>query len=214
MLLSLQGLERESQGERLDLLLEALGSGAIEVGALDWAREEKLLSHPDAQVAARATELLGEAGRDREKAVQAYLPVLERDGSAEEGKAVFQKHCKTCHLPERGPRIGPALSGVSSDTRAKLLQSILDPGQVIESAYTSYRVETRDGWLLDGLIVNETSNSLTLRRPEAEDLTLLKAAIADVRASSVSLMPDGFEDGIDPQQMADLIAYLQGANLQ
>ncbi len=69
MLLSLQGLERESQGERLDLLLEALGSGAIEVGALDWAREEKLLSHPDAQVAARATELLGEAGRDREKAV-------------------------------------------------------------------------------------------------------------------------------------------------
>ena len=28
-----------------------------------------------------------------------------------------------------------------------------------------------------------------------------------------TLMPDGFEDGIDPQQMADLIAYLQGANL-
>ena len=74
--------------------------------------------------------------------------------------------------------------------------------------------ETRDGRLLDGLIVNETSNSLTLRRPEAEDLTLLKAAIADVRASSVSLMPDGFADGIDPRQMADLIAYLQGDNLQ
>lgn len=98
--------------------------------------------------------------------------------------------------------------------RNKLLQSILNPGQVIESAYTNYLVETRDGRLLDGLIVNETSNSLTLRRPEAEDLTLLKAAIADVRASSVSLMPDGFEDGINPRQMADLIAYLQGANLQ
>ncbi|MCY3758804.1 MAG: HEAT repeat domain-containing protein, partial [Acidobacteria bacterium] len=200
--------------ERLGLLLEALESGVIEVGALDWARKEKLLSHPDAGVAARSAELLGEAGRDREKAVQAYLPVLEQPGSAEQGKAVFQEHCKTCHLPERGPRIGPALSGVSSDTRAKLLQSILNPSQVIESAYTNYLVETRDGRLLDGLIVNETSNSLTLRRPEAEDLTLLKAAIADVRASSVSLMPDGFEDGIDPRQMADLIAYLQGANLQ
>lgn len=65
-----------------------------------------------------------------------------------------------------------------------------------------------------GPIVNETSNSLTLRRPEAEDLTLLKAAVAEVRASSVSLMPDGFEDGINPRQMADLIAYLQEANLQ
>lgn len=200
--------------ERLGLLLEALESGAIEVGALDWARREKLLSHPDPQVAARAGKLLGDAGRDRERAVQQYQAVLAWDGSAEEGKAVFQEHCKTCHLPERGPRIGPALSGVSSDTRAKLLQSILNPSQVIESAYTNYLVETRDGRLLDGLIVNETSNSLTLRRPEAEDLTLLKAAVADVRASSVSLMPDGFEDGINPRQMADLIAYLQGANLQ
>ena len=199
--------------DRLGLLLEALESGAIEVGALDWARKEKLLSNPDPQVAARAGKLLGEAGRDREKAVREYLPVLERTGSAEEGKAVFKKQCATCHLPERGPRIGPALSGVSSDTRAKLLQSILNPSQVIESSYTNYLLETRDGRLLDGLIVNETSNSLTLRRPEADDLTLLKAAIAEVRASSVSLMPDGFEDGIDPQQMADLIAYLQGANL-
>ncbi len=59
--------------ERLGLLLEALESGAIEVGALDWARKEKLLSHPDPGVAARAAELLGEAGRDRERAVQAYL---------------------------------------------------------------------------------------------------------------------------------------------
>ena len=199
--------------ERLELLLESLESGAIEVGALDWARREKLLSHPDPEVAGRAAGMLGDAGRDRDKAVQAYTTVLEQAGSAEEGKAVFQKHCKTCHLPERGPRIGPALSGVSSDTRVKLLQSILNPSQVIESAYTNYLVETRDGRLLDGLIVNETSNSLTLRRPEAEDLTLLKAAIADVRASSVSLMPDGFEDGITPRQMADLIAYLQGANL-
>jgi putative membrane-bound dehydrogenase-like protein len=199
--------------ERLGLLMEALEAGTIEVGALDWARKEKLLSHPDPQVADRAVKLLGEAGRNREEAVQAYLPVLERVGSAEEGKAVFQKHCKTCHLPERGPRIGPALSGVSSDTRARLLQSILNPSQVIESAYTNYLVETRDGRLLDGLIVNETSNSLTLRRPEADDLTLLKAAVAEVRASSVSLMPDGFEDSIDPRQMADLIAYLQGANL-
>ena len=199
--------------DRLGLLLEALESGAIEVGALDWARKEKLLSNPDPRVAARAGKLLGDAGRDREKAVREYLPVLERAGSAEEGKAVFKKHCATCHLPERGPRIGPALSGVSSDTRAKLLQSILNPSQVIESSYTNYLLETRDGRLLDGLIVTETSNSLTLRRPEADDLTLLKAAIAEVRASSVSLMPDGFEDGIDPQQMADLIAYLQGANL-
>ena len=102
----------------------------------------------------------------------------------------------------------------SPEERLGLLQSILNPGQVIESAYTNYLVETRDGRLLGGFIVNATSNSLILRRPEAEDLTLLKAAIADVRASSVSLMPDGFEVGISPRQMADLIAYLQGANLQ
>lgn len=94
-----------------------------------------------------------------------------------------------------------------------MLQSILNPSKAIGGRYTNYLVETRNGRLLDGLIVNETSNSLTLRRPEADDVTLLKAAIAEVRASNVSLMPDGFEEGINPKQMADLIAYLQGANL-
>ena len=128
-------------------------------------------------------------------------------------KSSSKNTAKPAICPSADPGSVRPCRGVSSDTRAKLLQSILNPGQVIESSYTNYLLETRDGRLLDGLIVNETSNSLTLRRPEADDLTLLKAAIAEVRASSVSLMPDGFEDGIDPQQMADLIAYLQGANL-
>ena len=199
--------------DRVAILLDTLEAGGIEVGSLDWARKEKLLRNPDLQVAARARKLLGEASRDREKAVREYLTVLDHAGNVDDGKAIFQKHCATCHLPKLGPRIGPALSGVSSDTRAELLQSILNPSQVIEGRYTNYLVETRDGRLLDGLIVNETPNSLTLRRPEADDVTLLKAAIAEVRASEVSLMPDGFEEGIKHKQMADLIAYLQGASL-
>ena len=38
----------------------------------------------------------------------------------------------------------------------------------------------------------------------------MRRNIAEVRASSVSLMPDGFEDHLKPQDLADVIAYLRG----
>ena len=46
-------------------------------------------------------------------------------------------------------------------------------------------------------------------RGEVEDVTVLKGDIAELRPSSVSLMPDGLEDATTDQELADLIAYLR-----
>ena len=43
---------------------------------------------------------------------------------------------------------------------------------------------------------------------------ILRSNIAEIRASHVSLMPDGLEAGMTPQDVADLIAFLQGSNLR
>jgi putative heme-binding domain-containing protein len=76
--------------------------------------------------------------------------------------------------------------------------------------YINYFVISKDGRIHDGLIVAETPGTLTLRRAEGEDETILRSRITGMRASMVSLMPEGFEKDINLQAMADLVAFLQG----
>ena len=109
--------------------------------------------------------------------------------------------------------MGPSLSGVVSHSRKQLLQAILDPGAAIEARYTNYLVLTSNGQIHDGLIVSETPATLTLRSSEAEDVTVLRSNIEQIRASSVSLMPDGLESDMSYQDLADLISFLQGIDL-
>lgn len=193
--------------------LAAVEAGRIDASALDLPRREKLLQNPDGDVAARARKLFGAAGGDRQRVVDAHRAALDQPGDAARGREVFERDCAVCHLSRRGRRIGPDLSGVSSRTRAQLLEDILDPSRAIQPSYTNYLVTTRDGRLLDGLIVAETPGTLTLRRSEGEDEVLLRPDITAIRASSVSLMPDGFEESLSKPELADLIAFLQAANL-
>jgi hypothetical protein len=65
--------------------------------------------------------------------------------------------------------------------------------------------------MYDGVISNETPGMVTLRGGSDEgDETILRANIAEMRASSLSLMPDGLEQALGRQGLADVIAYLQG----
>ncbi len=54
----------------------------------------------------------------------------------------------------------------------------------------------------------ETSRTVTLRG-EIEDVTVLRENITELRASSISLMPEGVEEGMTRQELADVIAYLR-----
>ena len=40
-------------------------------------------------------------------------------------------------------------------------------------------------------------------------MTVLKSDIAELRVSDVSLMPEGLEDALSDQEIADVIAYLR-----
>ena len=111
---------------------------------------------------------------------------------------------------KQGGRVGPDLSGVNNKTREELLTSILNPSYAIEARYVNYMITARDGRLYDGVIANETPGSITLRGGVAEeDTTILRQNITEVRASSISLMPDELEKSMSKQDLADVIAYLR-----
>jgi hypothetical protein len=45
---------------------------------------------------------------------------------------------------------------------------------------------------------------------EEGDQTVLRKNVAEIRASSVSLMPEDLEKSLSKQDLADVIAYLRG----
>jgi putative membrane-bound dehydrogenase-like protein len=200
-----------NQRERVPILVTALERHELELNAVDAAGRARLMQHSDTAIRERARHLFQSDTSDRRKLVQDYQSVLKMVGNPARGKTRFEEVCGKCHLPRKqGGRVGPDLSGVSSKSKDELLTSILNPSYAIEPRFTNYIITTKDGGLHDGVIANETPGTLTLRGGSEEDETLLRANIAEMRASSISLMPEDLEKSLSRQDIADVISYLQG----
>lgn len=195
--------------EGASALLQAVEDGRVASGSVDPVAKIKLSQHPVAEIQARARELFSARSGDRAEVAEAYQDVLELEGDAHRGRAAFDKACAKCHLPQgERARLGPDLSGVNNKTREELLMHILDPSFEIAANYTNYIVSTADGRLFDGLLAGETAESITLRGEYATPV-IRRAEIEELRASSVSLMPDGLEEDLTRQELADIIAFLR-----
>jgi len=201
-----------SQREWMAALLKALEEEHVERGAIDITAQARLLEHPDPGVAYRAKKFFLEGTNDRTKVLDGYRDALKLTGDVFRGKQLFEQTCAKCHLPQRNRgRIGPDLSGISNKTKEELLRAILNPSSSIEPRFVNYIVTTKEGRLYDGILANETPGAITLRGGSDEgDVTLLRRNIAEIRASSISLMPEDIEKSMTRQGLADVIAYLRG----
>jgi putative heme-binding domain-containing protein len=63
-------------------------------------------------------------------------------------------------------------------------------------------------------VTAETDASLTLRTASGAEETILRGAVAATAAAGVSLMPDGLEQTMTRQELADLIAHLKSEPAQ
>ena len=78
--------------------------------------------------------------------------------------------------------------------------------------FLDYAVRLTDGRVVTGLISGETDAGLTLRRAEKQEEAILRTDISEITTSGKSLMPDGMEQKIKLDEMADLTAYLKKAS--
>ncbi|WP_437200936.1 PVC-type heme-binding CxxCH protein [Planctomicrobium sp. SH664] len=198
--------------DRTEKLLEALENGTIQRSEFDWNRIRTLTKHSEERIRRRAAHLLeGVESTDRAKVVRDYQIALELTGNPERGKLIYQQKCSICHkLGDTGHQVGPDMTSVQNKPPADLLASILNPNLEMQSSYTTYTVTTHDGQIYTGMIAAETDSSLTLRRAEAKEDTVLRSQIDELIANGQSLMPEGLERDINPRQMADLIAFIKG----
>src|SRR6185295_18373627 len=140
------------------------------------------------------------------KVVDSYRGALSLKGEAVRGREVYRKLCVGCHRHgKEGKDVGPDLSTVKQRTPEELLVAILDPNREVNPQFVAVRIKTTSDQILDGLIASENATSVTLKRQEGLVDTILRINIDKLVRSTLSLMPEGLEKTVDPQQMADLI---------
>jgi uncharacterized protein len=202
-----------SRPESTRQFLDAVEKGTMTFSELPLDQKQALAAHPDAKIADRAKALLAKGGglptADRQKVVEDFLPLLDKKGNVELGKAVFKKHCALCHTHSgEGAKIGPDLSGVAVHTKEHLLIDILDPSRSVEGNYRVYTVETKQGKTFNGLLASETKTTIELIDTQAKKNVIERDEIDTINASSKSLMPDGFEKQLKQDELIDLLEFL------
>jgi putative heme-binding domain-containing protein len=194
-------------------LVAAIEAETVNLGDVDPARIKLLAEHSDEQVRAAAARLLAASRLGaRSEVVNGYREVLSLAGNAAAGKEVFTKVCAACHkVGGVGHEIGPNLAAMKARGPEAILVNVLDPNREVNPQYLNYVVRLADGRTLTGMIAAESATSLSLRRADNQQDTVLRIEIDQLKSSGQSLMPEGMERQIDKQQMADLLEYLRVA---
>jgi putative heme-binding domain-containing protein len=94
-------------------------------------------------------------------------------------------------------------------TLRSIVESLIEPSASIPAGYETELIETTDGRILDGLVLQETVDSLWLATALEDVRALALADVARRRTQETSLMPNDLADILTVRQLHDLIAFLQ-----
>ena len=130
--------------------------------------------------------------------------------------AFFAVGCAKCHrFDGLGGAVGPDLSSVSGKfSIADLLEAIVEPNNVISDQYGSSLVETLDGDLHEGLVIDESGSEeegeiqIWTTDPNADPILVKTADIKSIEPSPISQMPEELLNALNADEIRDLVAYL------
>jgi putative heme-binding domain-containing protein len=199
-----------TRDEWMNAVLDSIENGTIGPNEISPANRQRLLRHSNAALQQRAQTIWSGQNASRAEVLAKYQSATTLTGDSAKGATVFANACATCHfLRGQGHAVGPNLAALADKTPADFLTAILDPNAVVEPRFIAYNIETKDGLSLSGIVSAETATTLTLVQGGGGQETVLRSDIQEMRASGLSLMPEGLEQTMTPQDLANLIAYLK-----
>jgi putative heme-binding domain-containing protein len=118
--------------------------------------------------------------------------------------------CSACHAYEGiGGELGPDLTGVRNQPADTLLLHILVPNYDVTPGYEVTTVVTRDGREISGRLASESEHTLTLRTAANTEENIPRSTLASFVVSRDSAMPNGLEQAMSREELADLLAFLK-----
>lgn len=193
-------------------LVDAWESGRLTVGEfnLDLEQRRRLLNGSSPELRERVKKFIGDGEyANRAAIVGEWLAKLPQLGNADAGRKIFEANCAMCHRARGvGRNVGPQLS-VAHRSVEDLLANILDPNMAVNPRYLAYFAETRDGESHTGLLLSQDTARVNLVQAEEITVSLPRQNLLNLENTGRSLMPEGLEQGRTPQDLRDLIAFLQ-----
>jgi putative heme-binding domain-containing protein len=135
--------------------------------------------------------------------------IRSTEGNPHVGEQVFHRVCGQCHtIYGKGQDVGPDITRNGRSSFDQLLSNVFDPSLVIGASYQAHTVVTVDGRVLTGLLSEDSPQRVVLKVQGGKRETIARDDIEAMKASAVSMMPEGLEAQLKPQEIADLFAFL------
>jgi putative heme-binding domain-containing protein len=195
-------------------LLSAIGEGKLPRSVLNASQVSGLLARGDQELTQLVTNHWGtlrtQRNPQREAVVNQMRDFLRRTpGDPRQGRVVFNKVCGQCHkIYGQGQDVGPEITANGRSSFDQLLSNVFDPSLVIGAAYEARTVVTDDGRVLTGLLAEDNQQRIVLKTQGGKLETVPRDEVELMKVSELSLMPEGLERQLKPQELADLFAFI------
>lgn len=174
------------------------------------------LDGPHRELARRAIDRNPPKDLPKAADLAAWQKLAAGDGDPQAGERIFYHArvggCFRCHEYEgRGYTIGPDLSPTGKALPSeRLLESIVNPSKEIAPMFTNWTILKTDGELLTGIhIGDEVDGRIRFADQNGRVFHVHPNDIDQRKPSDKSVMPDSLADNLTPQELRDLLAFLQ-----
>jgi putative membrane-bound dehydrogenase-like protein len=143
------------------------------------------------------------------------LALLMKSADVRRGAEVYRSAkaiCTTCHaMSNVGGTLGPDLTKIGAiRVERDLLEAIVYPSASFVRSYESMLVKTKAGDQF-GILKKDAQNEVVLANGPASEVHIPRSDVVSVQPGTVSLMPQGFDGILTPQELVDLVAFLRTA---
>lgn len=192
--------------------LAAIEKRVISASDLPAVTVRSLVNHRDEYVRNNALRAIGkfrEADADKLKLIaQKRKVVLEGTPNLGAGREIATRTCFVCHkFHGEGGEVGPDLTGVGRSSLDALLHNVIHPNEIIGKGYENVEVETKDGRIVSGRLIEDNDSSIKLLASGPKEEVVAKANTASRRVTELSVMPEGLEQMPD-EDFRNLIWYI------
>jgi putative membrane-bound dehydrogenase-like protein len=214
----------ESRRQLVDLLMNSSDGAVLLLRLIDTKKMDHRLNeraiaaaveHPDVNVRLLYEKFIPPDQRPKTLG-QTFKSeqILALKGDEARGEGVFLRSgaasCNKCHrVKGKGSDIGPDLSQIGRKYERKaLLETIMNPSAGIAPEYVPYVIETEQGKVYAGFLIEQNDERVVLKTVEGSVVQVPRKDVVELAKQEKSLMPELVLKNVTAQDAADLLAYL------